>query len=105
MSLYDETTSVLINPEQLRVAISAIEEGVNRSKKTINLDAKAHLIIIAYNILGERKSDNAAENVADKSHTIIQISIDNDIITFNISDKNNLKLKKSRRIRNVKTVL
>ncbi len=33
MSLYDETTSVLINPEQLRVAISAIEEGVNRSKK------------------------------------------------------------------------
>lgn len=98
MSLYDETTSVLINPEQLRVAISAIEEGVNRSKKTINLDAKAHLIIIAYNILGEEKSDNPAENVADKTHTIILISIDNDIITFNISDKNNLKLKKSRRI-------
>lgn len=63
MLLNDETTSVPINLEQLRAAISAIEEGLNRSKKTINPDAKADLIIIAYNILGEGKSDNLAENV------------------------------------------
>lgn len=41
---------------------------------------------------------------ADKSHTIIQIFIGNDINTFNISDKSSLKLKNARRIRNVKNV-
>lgn len=44
------------------------------------------------------------EDAADTPPTIIQIFIGNDISTFNISDKSNLKLKNARRIRNVKNI-
>lgn len=53
MMLSDNNDDTAIDPERLRVAISAVEEGLARVKKTIQPVTKTDLIMIAYKILGD----------------------------------------------------
>lgn len=50
MTLND--TNTMIDNERLTMAISAIEEGLQRVEKTLQPNVKAELIAIAYKILG-----------------------------------------------------
>ncbi|CAM1655405.1 Cro/C1-type helix-turn-helix domain [Bartonella choladocola] len=51
----------VIDSERLTMAISAVEEGLQRVKKTLQPNVKAELIAIAYKILGSGEKYDATD--------------------------------------------
>ncbi|MBI0141233.1 MULTISPECIES: helix-turn-helix domain-containing protein [Bartonella] len=51
----------MIDNERLTMAISAVEEGLQRVKKTLQPNSKAELIAIAYKILGSGEKYDATD--------------------------------------------